>query len=197
MKRLITSSLLAGSMLVLAFGEASALDQKIKAGAECVRTGGGTPTVSAGALQNAHMSSTMYVECPILRDAGGIKGIQQAKVRVLDNHPSLSVKCRLRTAYRTSDGSMVVRSSKAEDSSQNGTDTLIFPKRVDTHYSCTEEIRIAGRVVVPQICSRSTETHPAVWYTSLVSHAYIDCSIPSANGREQLSSVDSYLYDEN
>jgi hypothetical protein len=209
---MITSSLLAASLLALGFGEASAADRKIKAGAECVQWKGATPVLSYGALHNPSSHMGTKVDCPITRDVKANGGIRRAQVRVLDKHGSDSVSCQLFAAYRDRSGNMIERGSPPQSSEKtifvqpigsprppsnvNGPWTLSFnpsTRSVRDGEICTyTPFYPFGKRCTPKY--KTVET-PAAPYQDY-SHAYLTCRIPPAY-HGQSSAIDSYLVEEN
>ena len=76
---------------------ADANDRKNYAGSECAkRDSAGIVTYSFSRIGNASTVDAMWVDCPVVKDAGGTAS---AWVHVLDRNPSQAVECILMDAY--------------------------------------------------------------------------------------------------
>lgn len=111
-------ALLTLGAVLFAASNAAADDSKNYAGLECERLWGGSISYTGwGAVANASSSSTLFVECPGVKDA---TSIGSGYARVKDRHATLDVECSLTVNY-TSGSSFV--SFADTDSSDNSPDS--------------------------------------------------------------------------
>ena len=101
---------------LLGAGLAEAVDNKLYAGSECVRWGGGPLGYWWSAVTAP--GASIYIDCPIIRDhfdKGGsfplefptMKGmLRQAKVMFIDQHPYARLSCSLVAASTPVDGTV-------------------------------------------------------------------------------------------
>jgi hypothetical protein len=151
MKRFITTSLLAASLLLAGLGEARAfesygLDTKTHPGSNCVRDNGPQPWLSYSAFGNTDPTFDLYADCPVVKDGGWV---YSAQVRVRDGHASEGVSCTLYSVYRASSGGFAVWSS---------------PRQTSVGYGTAPQTLYVGNVG-----------------GNSVSHTYLSCSIPDGD----------------
>jgi hypothetical protein len=133
--RLFAVALLGGFLAAVAGKPAQA--QVNAPGSMCVRWAG--PSLAIEPLNNGALLNpstvTMRVDCPILKVRNDT-GLNAAIVRVVDQHPTLDVTCRVCTTGRSPEVfGEIVACSDALDSSETppgpGLRSLIFPPQAD------------------------------------------------------------------
>lgn len=142
--------LLMAGALVFGADAAHAGDGKLYPGSLCVRWSGGTVVYNWSMIGNAHATSALKIDCPVVRDIMG-GDIDDGVVRAIDRHFSEDVRCNLVSVYVNSNGGFSFWSSGNKETEG----TSVAPKEIPFgsvgagskshyYYSCRIPPRYSG-----------------------------------------------------
>jgi hypothetical protein len=99
MKKSITTSSVVGLLFAFGLTPAFAVDAKIYAGSECVETytSGHDAWYVHGRAINTNISTSITMECPVVKEIVGDTSLASAHFYVTDLHPRQDVNCSLIT----------------------------------------------------------------------------------------------------
>jgi hypothetical protein len=166
---LLVAALFGVSLAGIAIQPAHAADQKVFPGSMCVRYAG--PGLTVEPLDNSSIfnnsgSAVMRVDCPIMKTRPRT-GLSRVWVRVIDQHPTQNVVCRLVNSIR-SGSNWSQRLGPSRQSSGNS------PNRQSL---------------------QAAPVNPVDGWASELGHWYVSCSIPPlSSGRR--SHIINYWVDE-